>query len=180
MAYKNGLILLPSERGSMMLRKTVVVLLAGVAFLAFASLASANEQIVKSGGSTVCLNASWIVYNTSESRSTKVDFAIGPLGYSWDKRFSRNLAPGGSQGNALTKKTTFKNNGPGDIVVNCQRQRYDRHDWKIDAGSGKTYQSNYHLDHVQPLRYIEPGLGQPEGTERGVFGVKGFRSESNR
>ena len=163
-----------------MFRKTVVVLMAGVAFLAMTSLASANEQIVKSGDSTVCINAAWIVYNTSESQGTKVDFAIGPLGYSWDKRFSRTLAPGGSQGNALTKVTTFKNNGPAPIVVNCQRQRYDRNDWKIDAGSGKTYQSNYHMDHVQPGTYIEPGLGQPEGTERGIAGVLGHVSESNR
>jgi len=163
-----------------MFRKMVVVLMAGLAFLVFASLASANEQILKSGKSTVCINASWIVYNTSEARSTKVDFAIGPLGYSWDKRFSRTLAPGGSQGNALTKLTTFKNNGPGDIVVNCQRQRYDRHDWKIDPGSQKTYQSDYHMDHVQPDTYIEPGLGQPEGTERGIAGVTGNKSESNR
>lgn len=163
-----------------MFRKTVFVLMAGLAFLVFTSLASANEQIVKAGDSTVCINASWIVYNTSEAQSTKVDFAIGPLGYSWDKRFSRNLAPGGSQGNALTKKTTFKNNGPGAIVVNCQRQRYDRHDWKMDQGGGKTYQSNYHMDHVQPSTYIEPGLGQPEGTERGWAGVLGHVSESNR
>jgi len=163
-----------------MLRKTVVVLMAGLAFLAFTSLASANEQIVKSGDSSVCINASWIVYNTSEAKATKVDFAIGPLGYTWDKRFTRNLEPGGSQGNALTKLTTFKNHGPGVIVVNCQRQLYDRNDWKIDPGSGKTYQSDYHMDHVQPGTYIEPGLGQPEGTERGIGGVLGHRSEVER
>ena len=163
-----------------MFRKTVVVLMAGVAFLAFTSLASANEQRVKAGDSTVCINAAWIVYNTSEVKETKVDFAIGPLGYTWDKRFSRNLAPGGSQGNALTKKTTFKNHGPGDIVVNCQRMRFDRNDWKIDPGSGKTYQTDYHMDHVPPATYIEPGLGQPEGTERGIAGVLGHVSESNR
>ena len=163
-----------------MFRKTVVVLMAGLAFLAFTSLASANEQVLKSGSSTVCINAAWIVYNTSEDKATKVDFAIGPLGYTWDKRFTRTLPPGGSQGNALTKKTTFKNNGPGAVVVNCQRQRYDRNDWKIDPGSGKTYQSDYHMDHVQPGTYIEPGLGQPEGTERGIYGVTGHKSESNR
>ncbi len=72
------------------------------------------------------------------------------------------------------------NKGPGRISVNCQRQRFDRHDWKIDAGSGKTYQSNYHLDHVKPETYIEPGLGQPEGTERGVFGVTGAKPEAYR
>lgn len=43
-----------------------------------------------------------------------------------------------------------------------------RHDWKIEAGAGKTYQSDYHMDHVQPGTYVEPGLGQPQGTERGI------------
>ena len=79
-----------------------------------------------------------------------------------------------------TLKTTFKNNGPGNVIVNCQRQRADRHDWKIDAGSGKTYQSEYHLDHVQPGTYIEPGLGLPEGTERGIFGTQGEKREVER
>ena len=64
--------------------------------------------------------------------------------------------------------------------MNCQRQRYDRHDWKMDSGSGKTYQSNYHMDHVRPNTYIEPGMGIPEGTERGISGVSGNRSEANR
>ena len=40
-------------------------------------------------------------------------------------------------------------------------------------GSGKSYQPNYSMDHVTPGTYIEPGLGQPEGTERGIFGTQG-------
>mgnify|MGYP001208650426 CR=1 FL=1 len=33
-----------------------------------------------------------------------------------------------------------------------------------------TYQPDYHLDHVKPGTYIEPGMGQPEGTEgRGLY-----------
>ncbi len=52
-------------------------------------------------------------------------------------------------------------------------RRFDRHDWKIDAGSGKTYQSDYHMDKVLPGTYIEPGLGQPQGTERGIGAVMG-------
>ena len=46
-------------------------------------------------------------------------------------------------------------------------------DWKVDPGSGKSYQPNYTMDHVTPGTYIEPGLGQPEGTERGIFGTQG-------
>ncbi|MBT5762458.1 MAG: hypothetical protein HOI59_01200, partial [Nitrospina sp.] len=58
-------------------------------------------------------------------------------------------------------------------------------DWKKDAGSQKTYQNNYHMDHVTPSTYIEPGMGQPEGTERGLFsqnggGDGGGTSERNR
>ncbi len=49
----------------------------------------------------------------------------------------------------------------------------DRHDWKIDPGSGKTYQSNYALDKVQPGTYIEPGLGMPQGMERGIGSARG-------
>ncbi len=105
---------------------------------------------------------------------------MGPIAYGWGKVVKRVISPGGFQSNAITQKTTFKNNGPGNIVVNCQRQRFDRHDWKIDAGSGKTYQSEYHLDHVQPGTYVEPGLGLPTGTERGIFGTQGQKSELGR
>ncbi|MBT5257712.1 MAG: hypothetical protein HOL75_02225, partial [Nitrospina sp.] len=82
--------------------------------------------------------------------------------------------------NAIAQKTVFKNKGPGNVSVNCQRQRFDRHDWKIDAGSGKTYQSDYHMDHVTPGSYIEPGFGMPQGTERGLFSNMGNKSERNR
>ncbi|MEE8206626.1 MAG: hypothetical protein V3T82_06730, partial [Nitrospinaceae bacterium] len=150
------------------------------AVLAFTSLATANETAVKSGGHSVCENASWIFYNTSETEAATVTFDIGPWGYNWGKKMTRVIAPGGYQAGAIAMRTDFWNKGPGVIVVNCQRQRFDRHDWKIDPGSQKTYQTNYHMDHVQPGTYIEPGLGQPEGTERGIWGVTGSKSELHR
>ena len=163
-----------------MVRNLIAVLFMAFALMAFASLATANETTLKKGQHSVCENASWIFYNTSESKSTTVTFDIGPWGYNWGKKMTRVVAPGGYQAGAIAEKTDFWNKGPGDVVVNCQRQRRDRNDWKIDAGSGKTYQSNYHMDHVQPGTYIEPGLGMPEGTERGIGGVTGGRSELNR
>lgn len=163
-----------------MVRKLSAVLFVAFALLAVTSLATANETTLKSGQSSVCENASWIAYNSSEDKETDLMFNVGPIAYGWGKDVVRTLAPGGYQANALTKKTTFTNKGPGDVIVNCQRQRFDRHDWKIDPGSGKTYQSNYHMDHVQPGTYIEPGLGQPDGTERGIGAVTGHRSEVNR
>ena len=58
--------------------------------------------------------------------------------------------------------------------MNCQkRDSQALHDWKIDPGAQTTYQVNYHLDHVRPGTYIEPGMGQPEGTERGLFSQRG-------
>ena len=78
--------------------------------------------------------------------------------------------------NALELKTTFTNKGPGDVMLNCQAHRVEnanRVEWKKDAGSHKTYQSDYHLDHVTPGTYIEPGMGQPLGTERGLFSQNG-------
>ncbi len=168
------------ERGSTMVRKLIAVLSVAFVLLAFTTLAAANETTLKSGQHSVCENASWIFYNTSEDKSTTVTFDIGPWSYNWGKKMTRTVAPGGYQAGSIAIKTDFWNKGPGDVVVNCQRQRYDRHDWKIDAGSGKTYQSNYHMDHVQPGTYIEPGLGLPEGTERGIGGVSGGRSELNR
>jgi len=163
-----------------MVRKLIAVLFVAFALLAFTSLATANETTLKSGQSSICENASWIAYNTSEDQETTLVFNVGPIAYGWGKDVPRQIPPGGYQANALAKRTSFTNKGPGDVVVNCQRQRYDRHDWKMDSGSGKTYQSNYHMDHVQPGTYIEPGLGQPEGTERGIGGILGHRSESNR
>jgi hypothetical protein len=163
-----------------MVRKFIAVLSVAFVLLAFTSLASANETVLKSGQSSVCENASWIFYNSSETKDTTVVFDIGPWSYNWGKKMKRVVPAGGYQAGAIAKRTDFTNKGPGDVVVNCQRQRYDRHDWKIDAGSGKTYQSNYHMDHVQPGTYIEPGLGQPEGTERGIGAVSGNRSELHR
>ena len=163
-----------------MVRKLTAVLFVAFVLLAVTSLATANETRLKAGQSSVCENASWVAYNTSETKATSLHFDIGPHGYNWGKLYKRVVPPGGYQAGALARKTSFKNNGPGDIVVNCQRQRFDRHDWKIDPGSGKTYQSDYHMDHVQPGTYIEPGLGQPEGTERGIGGVTGAKSEHFR
>ena len=163
-----------------MVRKFIAVLFVAFALLAFASLATANETLLKSGDTSVCENASWIAYNASENQDTSLVFNVGPIAYGWGKDVTRVIPAGGYQANALAKKTMFKNKGPGDVIVNCQRQRYDRNDWKIDAGSGKTYQSNYHMDHVQPGTYIEPGLGMPEGTERGIGAVRGHVSETNR
>ena len=61
--------------------------------------------------------------------------------------------------------------------MNCQkRDNNAAHDWKIDPGSHKTYQVDYHMDHVRPSTYIEPGMGQPEGTERGLFSQRGDSS----
>jgi len=167
------------------MRKNVVSFLVVVAFVASAMVASANEVNVAPGGSTVCENASWIVYNQSETEDTNITFDIGPNAYAWEKVFEATLAPGGYETNAMAMKSTISNKGPGTIMVNCQRQTFDRHDWKIDAGSGKTYQNDYHMDHVRPEEYIEPGMGQPSGTERGLFSQRGGASggavsENNR
>jgi len=170
------------------MKKTVVILFS-VFFVFSVSIASANVSTLKSGSSADCLRASWNIENLSETKSTKVHIDIGILAYSWTKNFDRNLEPGGFLSNALELKTTFTNNGPGDILLNCQRHRTEnanRVEWKKDAGSHKTYQSNYHLDHVQPGTYVEPGMGQPQGTERGLFSQNGggagggATSEANR
>jgi hypothetical protein len=157
------------------MKKTVVILLS-VFFVFSVSIASANVSTLKSGSSADCVRASWNIENLSETKSTNVHIDIGILAYSWTKNFDRNLEPGGFLSNALELKTTFTNKGPGDILLNCQRSRVEnanRHEWKKDAGSQKTYQSNYHLDHVQPGTYVEPGMGQPAGTERGLFSQNG-------
>lgn len=165
------------------MRKTVVALLA-VLFVFSVSVASANVSTLKAGSSTDCLRASWVIENLSETQNTTVHIDIGKLAYSWTKNFDRTLEPGGFLANALEEKTTFANKGPGDILLNCQAHRVEnanRVEWKKDAGSHKTYQSNYHLDHVTPGTYIEPGMGQPEGTERGLFSqVNGQQREGER
>ncbi|MBI4384684.1 MAG: hypothetical protein HY579_11700 [Nitrospinae bacterium] len=164
-----------------MVRKTVVSIFTALAFVTFGASAYANVNVVKKGESSTCENASWVVYNLSETDDTNIEFDIGPHGFAWEKVWKVAIPAGGYETNAIAMKSTIKNAGPGDVTVNCQRQLFDRHDWKIDAGSGKTYQSNYQMDHVVPQTYIEPGFGQPEGTERDITGViGGQRSEANR
>ena len=162
------------------MRRTAVSLITIFALFSFVALASANVTEVKSGGKAICENASWIVYNLSETEETKITFDIGPHAFAWEKIFKATLPPGGYETNALAVKSIITNNGPASISVNCQRQRFDRHDWKIDPGSQKTYQTDYHMDHVRPNTYIEPGMGMPEGTERGIFSQMGDRSETQR
>jgi hypothetical protein len=153
------------------MRKNIVTLLA-VFFVFSVSVASANVSTVKAGGTADCLRAGWVIENLSETKATTVHIDLGIMAYSWKKNFDRTIAPGDFLANAANNKATFTNKGPADISLNCQRTRVEnanRHEWKKDAGSQKTYQSNYHLDHVRPGTYIEPGMGQPEGTERGLF-----------
>ena len=165
------------------MRKTVLALLA-VFFVFSVSVASANVATVQPGGSAQCERAGWVIENQSETKDTVVHIDIGKLAYSWTKNFDRTLPPGDFLANALEEKTTFKNKGPAAITLNCQRSRMEnanRHEWKKDAGSHKTYQSNYHLDHVTPGTYIEPGMGQPQGTERGLFSqTNGQQREGER
>jgi len=163
-----------------MVRKTSLISILVLALLAIGTSANANVSVLLAGQVGICENASWIVYNVSETEPTTVKAHIGPLAYSWSKTITRTIAPGGFQTNPLTRKTTFTNQGPGDLSINCQRQRADRHDWKIDAGSGKTYQSDYHMDHVVPGTYIEPGFGMEEGHERGLTSVMGEKREGAR
>ena len=161
--------------------KKMVGIFAVSAVLAFAATASANVNVVQPGGTSVCENASWKVDNLSESDETTIVFNLGPQAYGWGKDETRTLAAGDYLANALQRKSVITNKGPGAIAVNCQRQRNDRHDWKLDTGSGKSYQTNYHMDHVKPGTYIEPGMGQPEGTERGLFSqTAGQSREGNR
>ena len=165
------------------MRKNIVTLLA-VFFVFSVSVASANVSTVKAGGKADCLRAGWVIENLSETKSTTVHIDLGIMAYSWKKNFDRTIAPGDFLANAANNKATFTNKGPADISLNCQRTRVEnanRHEWKKDAGSQKTYQSNYHLDHVRPGTYIEPGMGQPEGTERGLFSqTNGQQREGNR
>ena len=155
------------------MKKTVVALTVAVAFIFVASMSSASVTSLPAGQSTVCVQSAWIAYNTDEQRDTQLQFNVGPIGYGWGKDVTRTLAPGGYQANALAQRTVFKNKGPGSITINCQRRATDFfHDWKVDTNS-LTYQPDYHSDHVAPGTYIEPGLGMPLGTERGIFGVFG-------
>ena len=156
------------------MRKNIVTLLA-VFFVFSVSVASANVSTVPAGGKADCLRAGWLIENLSETQSTTVHIHLGTVAYSWNKNFDRTIPPGDFLANAANKKASFSNKGPAAISLNCQRTRVEnsnRHEWKKDAGSQKTYQPNYHLDHVTPSTYIEPGMGQPEGTERGLFSVR--------
>ena len=163
------------------MKNSVVALTVAVAFMFFASFSSANINQVSPGNTINCENASWVIFNNDESKGTTVVFDIGAWGYSWGKKMTRVIAPGGYQAGSIARLTTVENKGPGTISVNCQRTATDFfHDWKIDAGSGMTYQPDYHMDHVQPGTYIEPGLGMPEGTERGIAGVTGSKPEDQR
>ena len=156
------------------MRKSVIAITVAVAFMFLASISSAATSVLKAGETGICEKAGWIAYNQSEQKDTKLTFNVGPIGYGWGKDVTRTLAPGGFQANALAQRTVFKNKGPGLVTINCQRRATDFfHDWKTDPGSGKTYQPDYTMDHVTPGTYIEPGLGQPEGTERGLFGGQG-------
>ena len=162
-------------------KNTGLVVAMVLAFLVFGASANANTSIIKKGESAICENASWIAYNLSEATETNVEFDVGPQQMAYEKKYKVAIAPGGFESNSIAMKSVITNAGPGDISVNCQRQLFDRHDWKIDAGSGKTYQDNYKMDHITPQTYIEPGLGQPLGTEgRDIFGTQGNRSEANR
>ena len=156
------------------MRKSVLALTVVVAFMFLASISSANVNTVAPGQTVNCENASWVIYNTDESKDTTVVFDIGAWGYSWGKKMTRVIAPGGYQAGSIARLTTVENKGPGNLSVNCQHRGGDfNHDWKIDAGSHKTYQPDYHSDHVVPGTYIEPGMGQPVGTERGILGGSG-------
>ena len=163
------------------MKKTTLALIVAVAFMFVASISSAAVTVLAAGQSGICEKAGWLATNQSEQKDTQLVFNVGPIGYGWGKDVTRTLAPGGYQANAVAQRTVFKNKGPGKVTINCQRRATDFfHDWKVDPGSGKTYQPDYHSDHVAPGTYIEPGLGQPEGTERGVFGVTGHRKERDR
>ena len=160
------------------MRKNIVTLLA-VFFVFSVSVASANVSTVPAGGKADCLRASWLIENLSETQATTVHIHLGTVAYSWNKNFDRTIPPGDFLANAANKKASFTNKGPAAISLNCQRSRVEnsnRNEWKKDAGSQKTYQPNYHLDHVKPSTYIEPGMGQPEGTERGLFSVRDGQS----
>ena len=162
------------------MKKTVFALALAVVFMFVASISSAAVNVLAAGQSTTCEKAGWVATNQDEKRDTQLVFNVGPIGYGWGKDVTRTLAPGGYQANALAQRTVFKNKGPGKVTINCQRRATDFfHDWKVDTQS-LTYQPNYSSDHVAPGTYIEPGLGMPLGTERGIFGVAGAKKERDR
>ncbi len=155
------------------MKKTALALTVALAFMFLASISSAAVTVLAAGQSGICEKAGWLATNQSEQKDTQLVFNVGPIGYGWGKDVTRTLAPGGYQANALAQRTVFKNKGPGKVTINCQRRATDFfHDWKVDTNS-LTYQPNYASDHVAPGTYIEPGLGMPEGTERGLFGGAG-------
>ena len=161
--------------------KKTIALTVALVFVFVASIASAAVNVLAAGQTTTCEKAGWVATNQDEKRSTQLVFNVGPIGYGWGKDVKRTLAPGGYQANAVAQRTVFTNKGPGKVTINCQRRATDFfHDWKIDAGSGMSYQPDYYSDHVAPGTYIEPGMGQPEGTERGIFGVSGAKKERDR
>ena len=161
--------------------KKTIALTVALVFVFVASIASAAVNVLAAGQTTTCEKAGWVATNQDEKRDTQLVFNVGPNGYGWGKDVKRTLAPGGYQANAVAQRTVFTNKGPGKVTINCQRRATDFfHDWKIDAGSGMTYQPDYYSDHVAPGTYIEPGMGQPEGTERGIFGVSGAKKERDR
>jgi len=162
------------------MKKTVLALTVAVAFMFLASVSSAAVTVLAAGQSGVCEKAGWLATNQSEQKDTQLVFNVGPIGYGWGKDVTRTLAPGGYQANALAQRTVFKNKGPGKVTINCQRRATDFfHDWKVDTNS-LTYQPDYHSDHVTPGTYIEPGLGMPVGTERGIFGGAAHVKERDR
>jgi len=162
------------------MKKTVLALTVAVAFMFVASVSSAAVTVLDAGQSGICEKAGWLATNQSEQKDTQLVFNVGPIGYGWGKDVTRTLAPGGYQANALAQRTVFKNKGPGKVTINCQRRATDFfHDWKVDTNS-LTYQPDYHSDHVAPGTYIEPGLGMPEGTERGIFATQGHVKERDR
>ena len=151
------------ERGSKM-RKTVLALLA-VFFVVSVSVASANVSTVPAGGKAHCDRSSWVIENQSETKETTVHIDMGTLAYSWTKNFNRTLPPGDFLANALEKKTTFTNKGPAAITLNCQRSRMEnanRHEWKKDAGSHKTYQSSQNLSKTYPKTHPKRAPNTPK------------------
>ncbi|NIQ00851.1 MAG: hypothetical protein GWM98_10955, partial [Nitrospinaceae bacterium] len=67
------------------MRVKVASILSVFALFALVSVASANVVEVEPGGKAVCENASWVVYNLSETQETDISFDIGPFAYAWDK-----------------------------------------------------------------------------------------------
>ena len=77
------------------MRRTAFSLVTCLTFFAFVAVASANVIEIAPGEKASCENASWIVYNLSETDETDIEFDIGPYAYAWEKVFKATLAPGG-------------------------------------------------------------------------------------